>query len=161
MVLNKRLTPELAYPKLKHYCGYSERCHFEVREKLFGMGLCKKDVELLLSRLIEEDYLNEERYAIQFAGGHFRQKKWGKAKIVYALRQKRVSEHNIKRALKEIGEEEYLTALQKLAATKWKNLKGEQWLTRQAKTSAFLLQRGFERPAIQQVIVQLKSGSPE
>ncbi len=59
--MKKSLTPELAYPKIKHYCGYSERCHYEVREKLFGMGLAKKDVETLLSRLIEENYLNEER----------------------------------------------------------------------------------------------------
>src|ERR1700754_721678 len=115
----------MAYPKIKHYCGYSERCHYEVREKLFGMGLAKKDVEILLSRLIEEDYLNEERFARLFAGGHFRQKKWGKAKIVYALRQKRVSEQNIKRGLKEIVQEDYLASLQKLADTKWKSLKGE------------------------------------
>lgn len=149
----------MAYPKIKHYCGYSERCHYEVREKLFGMGLLKKDVELLLSRLIEEDYLNEERYAMQFAGGHFRQRKWGKTKIIYELRQKRVSEQNIKRALKEIGEDDYLQTLQKLAQTKWKSLKGEQYLVREAKTNAFLQQKGYEWPVIQKIISQLRSAT--
>jgi regulatory protein len=155
--VQKSLTPELAYPKIKHYCGYSERCHYEVREKLFGMGLAKKDVETLLSRLIEEDYLNEERFAILFAGGHFRQKKWGRVKIIHALRQKRVSEQNIKRGLKEIKDADYLPALQKLAQSKWTSLKGEQYISREAKTSAYLQQKGYERPVIQDIIRQIKA----
>jgi regulatory protein len=155
--VQKSLTPELAYPKIKQYCGYSERCHYEVREKLFGMGLAKKDVETLLSRLIEENYLNEERFAILFAGGHFRQKKWGRAKIIYALRQKRVSEQNIKRGLKEIQEEDYLSALQKLAQAKWTSLKGEQSISREAKTSSYLLQKGYERTVIQDIIRRIKT----
>jgi regulatory protein len=155
------LTPELAYPKIKHYCGYSERCHFEVRERLFAMGLIKKDVETLLSRLIEENYLNEERFAIQFAGGHFRQKKWGRTRIIYALKQKRVSDQNIKRGLKEISEEEYLSLLQKLATNKWENLKREQSISREAKTTAYLLQKGYERQAIQVAIARIKSDKKE
>ena len=79
------LSPEKAFQKIKHYCAYQERNHYEVREKLYGMGLFKKEVETLITRLIEEDYLNEARYAIQFAGGHFRLKKWGKIKIRFEL----------------------------------------------------------------------------
>jgi regulatory protein len=155
--MKKRLTPELAYPKIKHYCGYSERCHYDVREKLFGMGLAKKDVEMLLARLIEEDYLNEERFAILFAGGHFRQKKWGKVKIIYALRQKKVSEQNIKKGLKEIAEADYSQVLQKLAAAKWKSLAGEQYLAREAKTSAYLVQKGYESPAVRDMIRKIRA----
>lgn len=155
-MVKKQFTPEMAYPKLKQYCGYSERCHHEVREKAFGMGLSKKDVEILLSQLIEEDYLNEERYAIHFAGGHFRQKKWGKSKIIYSLRQKRVSEQNIKRAIREIEESDYEVVLEKLAGIKWNRLKGEQVYTRQAKTSAYLLQKGYELPLIQIAIKKIR-----
>jgi len=156
--VKKNFTPETAWPKIKHYCAYSERCHYEVREKLFGMGLVKKDVEALLSRLIEENRLNEERFAIYFAGGHFRQKKWGKTKIIYALRQKRVSEQNIKRGLKEIEADDYIASLQKIAGKKWESLKGEQHISRQAKTTAYLLQKGYEGPLVQQVVNILKSG---
>lgn len=156
--MKKSVTPEMAYPKIRHYCGYSERCHYEVREKLFSFGLFKKDVEILLSRLIEEDYLNEERFAVLFAGGHFRQRKWGRTRIVYALRQKMVSEQNIRCGLKEIDEAEYLATLQKLALAKWKSLKDEQYMNRAAKTTAFLLQKGYERPLIQHAIGKLKSG---
>ncbi len=157
----KNLTPDQAWQKIRQFCGYRERCHFEVKEKLFGLGLAKNDVETLICRLIEEDYLNEERFAIQFAGGHFRIKKWGKMKIIYELRQKRVGENIIKRALKEIEEADYMASLQKLARAKWNSLKEEQWLSRQAKTRAYLLQKGYDAPAIQQVIAGIRSGDTE
>jgi regulatory protein len=123
------------------------------------MKLAKKDVETLICRLIEENLLNEERFAIQFAGGHFRQKKWGKQKIIFALRQKRLGDAIIKKALKEIDGSDYMASLQKLALAKWKILEGEHYLTRQAKTSAFLLQKGYEGPAIQQVIAGIRAGT--
>lgn len=154
-------TPDSAWPKIKHFCSYRERCHYEVREKLFGMKLAKKDVDTLLSRLIEEGYLNEERFAIQFAGGHFRQKKWGKVKIVYELRQKRVSEALIKKALKELQGEDYNGVLEKLAMAKWKSLKSEQYLNRQAKTIAYLTRKGYEMPMITEMIKKIRSGVAE
>ena len=77
----QKFTPQQALPKAKHYCAYQERCHSEVKEKLYGFGLNTKEVDQILSTLIEENYLNEERFAIQFSGGHFRSKKWGRVKI--------------------------------------------------------------------------------
>src|ERR1700688_1600996 len=99
MIGKKQLTREQALQKARHYCAYQERCHSEVKEKLYSFGLGKKDVEESLSQLIEENYLNEERYAIQYAGGRFRLKHWGRVKIRYELRQKLVSEYCIGRAL--------------------------------------------------------------
>ncbi|NCI47852.1 regulatory protein RecX [Sediminibacterium soli] len=145
------------WPKIRGYCAYRERCHSEVREKLYSFGLRRNEVETLISRLIEEDVLNEQRFADLFAGGHFRQKRWGRQKIVYALRQKKVSEPVIKKALKEIDGPDYTTSLQKLARVKWQALKGEQYLTRQAKTMAYLLQKGYERPAVLAVVKQLQA----
>ena len=100
-------TPDQALPKAKHYCAYQERCHSEVKDKLYSFGLNKKEVEQILSQLIEENYLNEERFAIQFAGGRFRIKQWGRVKIKYELKQKQVSEYSIKKALEQIKETEY------------------------------------------------------
>lgn len=107
MLQKKRLTPEQAYQKIKHYCGYQERSHAEVKEKLYSFGLWKNDVEMLLSRIIEEDYLNGERFAKAFVGGKFRMKHWGRVKIKYELKQKQVSEYNIRKAMKEINEDDY------------------------------------------------------
>jgi len=160
-MFSERLTPEQAWQKIKHFCAYQERCHFETKEKLFGFGLSKTDVETLISRLIEEDYLNEARFAAQFAGGHFRIKKWGRVKIVYALKQKRVSPVNIKSALKEIDEENYKAILMKLAEAKWKLLKHEQYLNRQAKTSQYLMNKGYEPTLVQETIQQIRRAAKD
>jgi regulatory protein len=106
-----------------------------------------------MSDLIAENFLNEERFAVQFAGGHFRIKGWGKVKIQHALQQKRVSSYNIKIGLKAIDGEVYLKTLEQLATKKWNSLKGEHGLSRMAKTYAFLQQRGFE-PILYQPVVQ-------
>jgi regulatory protein len=156
VVYKKQLTPEQALQKLKHFCGYQERSHYETQQKLYSLGLYKKDVEILLSQLIEENYLNEERYAIAFAGGRFRIKQWGRVKIKYELQQHKVSSYNITKALKSIDETDYLAILQELAAKKWALLKSEQYLNRQAKTTSFLLQRGFEHNLISAAIVKTR-----
>jgi regulatory protein len=155
--LIKYYTPEQAFQKLKQYCAYQERSHYEAKEKLYSFGLHKTDVEPILSKLIEEDYLNEERYALLFAGGHFRSKKWGRVKINAALQQKKVSSYNIKKALKVIDEAAYRKCLLQLASTKWNSIKSEQWINRMAKTTQFLLQKGYESNLIQDAIAQIRS----
>jgi regulatory protein len=156
-VFNKQsLTSQQALQKLKHFCGYQERSHYETTQKLYSLGLYKKDVEILLSQLIEENYLNEERYATAFAGGRFRIKQWGRIKIKYELQQHKVSTYNITKALKAIDEADYLNTLNSLAEKKWISLKGEQYLNKQAKANSFLLQKGFEQPLITIAINNLK-----
>jgi len=148
-----RIGKEQAIQRIRHYCAYQERAQQEVRDKLYELGMTMDEVEEIMSDLIAENFLNEERFAVQFAGGHFRIKGWGKVKIQHALQQKRVSSYNIKIGLKAIDEEAYLKTLQQLATKKWMSLKGERGLSRMAKTYAFLHQRGFE-PILYQPIVQ-------
>jgi regulatory protein len=145
MLRRTSLTPEQALQKARHYCAYQERCHSEVKEKLYGFGLHKKDVEAALSTLIEENYLNEERFAIQFAGGRFRMKQWGKVKIRYELKQKQVGDYCIKKALAAISEDDYTQTLEKLAAAKWETIKeAENVFIRRRKLQEYLLQKGYE-----------------
>lgn len=148
-----RIGKEQAIQRIRHYCAYQERAQQEVRDKLYELGMTKDEVEEIMSDLIAENFLNEERFATQFAGGHFRIKGWGKVKIQHALQQKRVSSYNIKIGLKAIDEDAYIKTLQQLATKKWNSLKGERGLGRMAKTQAFLHQRGFE-PILYQPIVQ-------
>jgi regulatory protein len=152
MIQKKYLTPEQALQKLKHYCAYQERCHSEVKSKLYDLGVWKKDHDTIISTLIEENYLNEERFAIAFAGGKYRVKEWGRVKIKYELKQKQVSEYSIKKALKQIDETEYLELLSKLAKQKYASLKHEQYLIRKKKTMDYLVSRGFEHSLIATVI---------
>jgi regulatory protein len=136
--------------KLKHYCAYQERCHSEVKEKLYSLGIRKNEHDGIIGSLIEEDYLNEERFAIAFAGGKFRLKHWGRVKIKYELKQKRVSDYSIKKALKQIKDEDYMTVLKKLSDEKYASLKNEQHLIRKKKTMDYLVQKGFEMELVRQ-----------
>ncbi|MDQ2752728.1 MAG: RecX family transcriptional regulator [Bacteroidota bacterium] len=151
------MTKEQAWQKIKHYCAYQERSHSEVKQKLYDFGLFKSEVEELLSKAIEEDYLNEERFAELFAGGKFRMKSWGKIKIAYELRKKGVSSYNINKALKAIPDADYSFTLQKLAENKWQQLKGEHYINKHAKAMSYLLQKGYEPALAQQIIKQLRS----
>lgn|SRR5690606_2606624 len=146
-------TPDQAVNKIKQYCAYQERCHAEVRDKLYSFGLNKDETETLISLLITENYLNEERFAIHFAGGKFRMKHWGKNKIKQALKQKQVSEYCIKKALKEIDDVAYRKTFYKLADTKLKSLSGEKNIfIKKRKLQDHLLQKGFESSLISEVV---------
>jgi regulatory protein len=154
----QQFSKEQALQKLRHYCAYQERCHAEVKEKLYSFGLRKQMVEESIAQLIEEDYLNEERFAIQFAGGKFRMKQWGRVKIKHALKQKQVSTYCINRAMKELDAEDYEKTLHKLAKQKWGTIKGEgvNGFVKMAKTTDYLLQKGFESELVREAIERLK-----
>jgi regulatory protein len=158
MIKRKQLTKEQALQKLRHYCAYQERSHMEVKEKLYSFGLRKQMVEESIAQLIEEDYLNEERFAIQFAGGKFRMKQWGRVKIIHALKQKQVSTYCINKAIKELDGEAYEKTLHKLAKQKWSSVKGEgvNLFVKMAKTTDYLLQKGYEPELVRQVVAKMK-----
>ena len=156
MMNELRLTPHQAIPKIKQYCSYQERCHSEVRDKLFSFGLHAPDVETLISKLIEENYLNEQRFASQFAGGKFRLKQWGRVKIKYALKSKGVGEFCMKKALEQINDTEYLLTLHELTAKKWQALRSEKNLfTKKKKLHDHLIQKGFEYDLVREEIRKL------
>jgi regulatory protein len=152
--MNKQyFSKEEALQKAKQYCAYQERCHSEVKEKLYSLGTNKKEVDELLSELISDNYLNEERFAIQFAGGKFRIKQWGRIKIKYALKQKQVSEYCIKKALKAIDEKDYTKTAEKLFEQKLKTLKAEKNIfIKKRKLQDHLLQKGFETSIVSKLI---------
>ena len=143
MIRQKHPGREQALQKIRHFCSYQERCHSEVREKLYSYGLWKNDTEAILSQLIEENCLNEERFALAFAGGRFRMKQWGRVKINFELKQKRISEYCIRIALAQFEESDYLRTLRDLALDKWEKLRKEKNIfIRKRKVQDYLLQKG-------------------
>ena len=152
----KYLTKEQAYQKLKYYCAYQDRCHSEVKTKAYSFGLRKPDVEELTSKLIEENCLNEERFAKAFAGGKFRIKQWGRIKIKAELKSKQISNYCITEALDEIDDVKYKEVLHKLAEKKWSSIKGvgTNLFVKMTKTRDYLLQRGYEANLI---AIEIKS----
>ncbi len=134
--------------KIRYYCSYQERSHREVKEKLYSFGLRKQQVEGLLSQMIEEDYLNEQRFAVTLARGKLRMNHWGRIKIKQALKAKQVSEYNMNLALRSIDENEYMTILKKTAEKYSSRLKGGTAFMRKQKLIQSLLSKGFEMKAI-------------
>jgi regulatory protein len=159
MIQKKYLTKEEALQKLKQYCAYQERSHSEAVQKLWDLGVRKAEHDDIIAALIEEDYLNEERFAVQYAGGKFRMKDWGKKKIYYALKEKQVSTYCINKALNAIPEDDYLKTLRQLAEKKYDSLKGEQYMIRQKKTTDYLLQKGYEPNLVTAVLKNLRADS--
>lgn len=150
------LTPSQALEKLKHYCAYQDRCHAEVKQKLKQLGVWGNDADEIIATLITENYLNEERYACSFARGKFRMKQWGRKKIVSALKSKNISAYCIKKAMKEIEEDEYKQTLKHLAKQKYLSLKNEQYLRRKYKTLQYLINKGYEPDLVWEALKEIK-----
>lgn len=134
---------------MRHYCAYQERCHSEVRNKLYSYGLDRTAVDNIVSQLIADDYLNEQRFAVQFAGGKFRMKGWGKQKIENELKARMVSDYCIGKALDGIGENDYENAFYQLAEKKRTALKSEKNVfIKKRKIRNFLLAKGYSNDLI-------------
>jgi regulatory protein len=140
----KKLTPAEAKGKIQRYCAYQERSHQQVRNKLFEYGLFSNDVDQLLSDLITDGFLNEERYAKAFVGGKFRMKKWGRIKIVNALEAQGLSQNCIKIGLKEIDPGDYISTLDSLLEKKGNEIDEENIYAKRDKISKYAIQKGYE-----------------
>ena len=144
----KIIDQQAAYAKAEHYCAYQERSQQEVRDKLYEWDLKPTAVENIISRLIENNYLNEERFAKAYVQGKFNQKGWGKIKIKQGLKLKRVPDVLIRKALQSIPDEDYLVTLQNLLAKKAATLTERHHLKRRYKLQQYALGRGFESDLI-------------
>lgn len=129
--------------KAGNYCAYQERTHQEVRDKLYMLGLYRDEVEEVLTELISENYVNEERFARTFASGKFRLKHWGRIKIIYELKHRNISPYCIDKAMKEIPDEEYEKVTKQLIDKKISNMSGEDFIIKN-KIARYLINKGFE-----------------
>lgn len=129
--------------KLASFCAYQERTLKEVRQKLREWEVIDEDAEPVISELIAQNYLNEERFARAFAGGKFRVKKWGRLKIRQEMKLKGLSNELIQKGLTEIDGDAYEEVLRDLLEKKVRSLRGESLAVKQ-KTVRFALSRGFE-----------------
>ncbi len=148
----KPLSPEKAHAKAESYCAYQERSQQEVRDKLYEWGLYSTQVEQLISILIQDNFLNEERFALAFAQGKLRIKGWGRIKIKQALKFKRVPEKLIQKALKNLDYDEYEQKLIAVFQKKDRLLTEKDSFKRRYKLQQYLLSRGFESDLISEVL---------
>lgn len=151
----KSYTVAEAQKKLEQYCAYQERCYEEVVQKLRSLNMIPEAIDVIIGYLITNNYLNEERFARSFARGRFRIKHWGKIRIVRELKARHISAYNIKAALQEIDDDEYLTAFNNLAEKQWGFIKEGNLLKKKKKLHDFLMRKGFENELIYDKIAQL------
>ncbi|GHE44899.1 regulatory protein RecX [Sphingobacterium griseoflavum] len=148
----KIYTPLQAKQKAESYCAYQERAQQEVRDKLYSWGMNEENVENIIALLIEENFLNEERFAKAYALGKFRMLGWGKIKIRQHLKAKRVSEPLIRMALREISDEEYGIKVRNLVNKRTKTPLNKISSIEKSKMFKYLLSKGFESDIIQDII---------
>lgn len=142
---NKKLTKDQALYKLQRYCAYQDRCHQEVRTKLIELGVYGMNLEEIITELIKENFLNEERFARSYARGKFYFQKWGKFKITRELRARKMSDYLLRKAMEEISEEDYLKTIDELVEKKNEDYyKISNLFERKQKMANFLINKGFE-----------------
>jgi regulatory protein len=134
--------------KLEQYCVYQDRCHKEVEQKMWDYNLIPEAKELILLSLMQDNFLNEERFSKSYARGKFRIKNWGKQRIVRELKFRDISAYNIKTALKEIDEQEYLTTIYRITENRNNVISEPNIYKRKQKLIAFLMRKGFENDLI-------------
>jgi len=151
----KGYTINEATKKIENYCAYQDRCHKEVISKLKDMGMIPLAIDTIIGQLIEDRFLNEERFSKSYARGKFNIKKWGKNRIVNELKYRNISKYNITSALKEIDPNEYLMTLDILANKRLQQLSEPNIQKRKKKLADYLLYRGWESHLVYEKLKEL------
>lgn len=138
--------------KAATYASRCEHCESEVREKLVTWGGTNEETDEIIAYLIEERYVDNQRYANSYTRDKFRFNHWGKYKIGMMLKSKDIESEFIEEALSQIDEEEYLEKLQQILQDKLRSLKYSSEYEKKGKLFKFAQSRGFESGAISKVI---------
>ncbi len=157
MSSKKFYTFDEAKRRLENYCAYQERCHVEVERKLYQLNLTAQEKEHIILYLLEQDFLNEERFSKAYARGKFNIKKWGKVRIVRELKYRKITNYNINQALKEIDEVEYYATFSELAVKKNQQITETNIQKKRKKLADYLLYRGWESHLVYDKVIELIS----
>ncbi|MEO8795403.1 MAG: regulatory protein RecX [Daejeonella sp.] len=143
---------EQAKLKAESFCAYQERAQQEVRNKLYEWGLYSNQVEQIISELIEDNFLNEERFAKSYVLGKFRIKKWGKIKIRQGLKLKKIGDKLISKSLNQIDGDDYIKTLETILEKKSAVLVEKDAFKKRYKLMNYALSKGFEKDLIFDVL---------
>ena len=152
----KIFSREQAKIKAESYCAYQERSQFEIRNKLYEWGLHQRDVEEIISELIELNFLNEERFALAYSLGTFRIKGWGKIKIRQGLKLKRIPDKLIIKSLKSIEYDDYLMMLKKILQKKSNTISEKDPFKKRYLLTRFASSKGYESDLITDLLINNK-----
>ena len=155
--MNQVFSIKEAIHKIEQYCVYQERCHEEVVQKLHSMKMDSDEIDAIMVRLINDNFLNESRFACSFARGKHRIKHWGKIRIVNELKFRKITQYNINLALKEITIEEYAETFHKASERHWETIRETNMLKKRKKFCDYLLRKGFESNLVYEKVKELEN----
>lgn len=148
----KSYTVAEATKLMENFCAYQERCHKEVEQKLYNLNMIPEARDKIILHLLQHNFLNEERFSKAFARGKFSLKNWGRVRIVNELKFRNISSYNIKTALNEIDETDYLMTIKKVAEKKWSLIKEPNAFKKRSKLISYLSSKGYETEIIYKVM---------
>lgn len=151
----KILTPPEALHQAAALCSSAEHCTADIREKLARWGVTEADSRTIIDRLVQERFIDEQRYAVAFVKDKFRFSGWGRIKMRYALQQKRIDGSDIDHALATLDEEQYNDRLLELLQAKSRSIRDDDPEARRAKLFRFATSRGFESALIFNALKQV------
>ncbi len=141
--------------RAERYCANEEQCRTSVRKKLCDWGASLEVSGKIVSRLIDQGFIDERRYARAYVSSKLRTQKWGRLKVIYQLRSKQVPPKFITEALADVPDEEYRNIMLDVAQTKWDTYSpSDPAAKRRSKLVTFLASRGFESPEIQSMLAE-------
>ena len=152
---SKPLTPDQVLDKMAKYCAYQERCVKDVRDKLKTFDLPQEEKDKILDYLLDNRFVNDERFARSFVRGKINQSGWGVNKIRFHLMQKGIAKETIDEALGQTDEDLYRQRLIDILKTKSKTIKAETDFERKRKLAAYAMQKGFEASLVWEVLKEL------
>ncbi len=151
----KKLDKKEALSRVQFICSKQEKCCSEIRKKLQSWGINSQEQEEIIDSLIDDKFIDENRFTPVFVRDKFRFNRWGRIKIAYHLRQKQIPSDIIENALQEIDEQEYISTLTNLLQSKLKGLKEVDKYQLKAKLLRFIQSRGFESNLANNIIEEL------
>jgi regulatory protein len=155
MASERKYPPHEVLARLESFCAYQERCTFEISRKLLEWGYASEEADEFVASLQGKGFLDDERFAESFLSGKFNYKKWGRIKLRYELRARKIGDELVRRVVAEIDPEVYFSVLTELAVKKWPEIKGKDTWDRKAKLTRFLAAKGYELDLISEAINQL------
>lgn len=153
---SENLSEEQIIKKLESFCAYRERCESEIKQKLYQWNVGEKEIDFYINYLKENNFLNEERFAVAFARGKFNIKSWGKRKIIQELQLKRIDSKKIRQSIEHIDEGFYFLRLQDLLEKKIKTIKESDTFKKKQKLLLYATQKGYEMDLINTVLKEMK-----
>ena len=157
MVDLSQLSVKEVIQKLEYFCSYQERCHTEVESKFFDFRLSQEEKDQVVVHLIQNNFLNEERFALLFAKSKLHQKKWGKIRITQELKLRKISSFLITKALKSLLDDEYDLTFEQLSEKFWQSITEKNKVKKQKKFCDYLLRKGWESNLIYMRYKELQS----